>query len=83
VPAIATAVGGVPELIDDKVTGLLFPVGAVDEMAAAAVELLLDEDKLRAMGTAARQTAQQRYCSTKIIPLYEGYYERVLDRVGV
>ena len=38
VPSIATRVGGVPELIEDGVTGLLYPVGAVAEMAAGAVE---------------------------------------------
>ena len=35
VPAIATRVGGVPELIDDGVTGLLYAVGDVDGMAQA------------------------------------------------
>jgi L-malate glycosyltransferase len=79
VPAIATAVGGVSELIDDGVTGRLFPVGAVEEMALAATELLLDPEKLNAMGLAARQTAQERFCSTRIIPQYESYYERVLS----
>ena len=38
VPTIATRVGGVPELIDDGVTGLLFPVGDVEAMAAGALE---------------------------------------------
>ena len=38
VPSIATRVGGVPELIDDGVTGLLFPVGDVDAMAAGGPE---------------------------------------------
>ena len=33
VPSIATRVGGVPELIDHDETGLLYPVGAVDDMA--------------------------------------------------
>lgn len=80
VPTIATKVGGVPELIEDGVDGRLFPVGAVDEMAAAVVELLEDPEKLDAMATAARQTAQKRFCSSKIIPLYEQYYERVLER---
>ncbi len=42
VPAIATRVGGVPELIEDGVTGLLFPVGDVDAMAAGAITLLKD-----------------------------------------
>ncbi|HEY0794384.1 MAG TPA: N-acetyl-alpha-D-glucosaminyl L-malate synthase BshA [Acidisarcina sp.] len=82
VPCIATAVGGVPELIEDSVNGRLFPVGAVGPMADAAIELLLNPEKLIAMGRAARKTAQQRYCSTQIIPLYERYYERVLARVG-
>src|ERR1019366_1448465 len=36
VPSIATRVGGVPELIDDGVTGLLYPVGNVEDMAAGA-----------------------------------------------
>ena len=39
VPAIATRVGGVPELIDDGVTGLLFAVGDVEGMAAGALGL--------------------------------------------
>ncbi len=80
VPAIATAVGGVPELIEDGVNGRLFAVGDVDAMAKASIELLSDPAKYSAMATAARQTAQKRYCASKIIPLYEAYYQRVLNR---
>ncbi|AXC10563.1 Glycosyl transferase, group 1 family protein [Acidisarcina polymorpha] len=80
VPTIATNVGGVPELIDDGVTGRLFPVGATDAMAQAAIELLTDEEKLQAMANAGRASAQARYCSSQIIPLYERYYERVLNK---
>jgi N-acetyl-alpha-D-glucosaminyl L-malate synthase BshA len=80
VPAIATAVGGVPELIDDGVNGRLFAVGDVDGMAQAAIDLLTDDAKYTAMANAARQTAQKRYCASKIIPRYEAYYERVLSR---
>lgn len=82
VPTIATNVGGVPELIEDGVDGRLFPVGDVEAMADAAAELLLDPEKLESMATAARKTAQQRFCASKIIPLYEKYYERVLERAG-
>ena len=78
VPAIATAVGGVPELIDHGVNGCLFPVGDVDAMGDCAIRLLTDERRLDAMGEAARKTAQDRFCSTRIIPLYEQYYEQVL-----
>ncbi|HMD22087.1 MAG TPA: N-acetyl-alpha-D-glucosaminyl L-malate synthase BshA [Alloacidobacterium sp.] len=82
VPTIATNVGGVPELIEDGVDGRLFPVGDVEAMAEAAAELLLNPEKLESMATAARKTAQQRFCASKIIPVYEKYYERVLERAG-
>jgi N-acetyl-alpha-D-glucosaminyl L-malate synthase BshA len=77
-PAIATRVGGVPELIDDQVNGLLFPVGAVDEMAEAAVALLKDPERHLAMRMAARKTAQDRFCSTRILPRYVEFYESLL-----
>ncbi len=80
VPAIATAVGGVPELIEDGVNGRLFTVGDVEGMAHASIDLLSDSAKYASMATAARQTAQQRYCASKIIPQYVAYYERVLKR---
>ena len=86
VPSIATRVGGVPELIDDgpegpeAVNGLLFPVGDIEAMANAAIALLGDDARLHAMATAARKTASDRFCSSRIIPLYEAYYERVLAR---
>lgn len=79
VPAIATAVGGVPELIEDGINGRLFPVGDVDGMARAAIELLSDGEDYEAMASAARHTAQQRYCASHIIPRYVDYYKRVLE----
>jgi N-acetyl-alpha-D-glucosaminyl L-malate synthase BshA len=80
VPSIATRVGGVPELIDDGVTGLLYPVGAVDEMAAGAVSLLRDRDRLDAMRDAGRKTAQKRFCSSLVVPQYVRYYQQVLNQ---
>jgi len=80
VPPIATRVGGVPELITDGKNGLLFEIGDVDGMAAAAVALLRDEPRLQAMILAARRTAQDRFCASRIIPQYEAYYERVVER---
>ncbi len=79
VPTIATRVGGVPELIEDGVNGRLFPVGDIEAMAGAAVELLSDPDHYSAIADAARRTAQSRYCASKIVPLYERFYERVLS----
>jgi L-malate glycosyltransferase len=80
VPTIATNVGGVPELIDDGRNGLLFGVGDVDSMAEAAIALLRDEPRLRRMSEAGRKTAQDHFCASRVIPLYEEYYDRVVSR---
>ena len=78
VPSIATRVGGVPELIDDGVTGLLYEVGDIDGMALGALSLLKDRERLNAMREAGRKTAQNRFCSTLVVPHYVRYYEQVL-----
>jgi N-acetyl-alpha-D-glucosaminyl L-malate synthase BshA len=83
VPTIATDVGGVPELIDNGRNGLLFGVGDVDSMAAAAIALLRDETRLRQMSAAGRKTAQDHFCASRVIPLYEEYYDRVVSRTRV
>jgi N-acetyl-alpha-D-glucosaminyl L-malate synthase BshA len=77
---IATRTGGVPEVIEDGVSGYLADVGDVDTMARHAIELLTDESRLRAMGKAAREMARSRFCASKIVPQYEDFYRRVLDR---
>ena len=79
VPAIATRVGGVPELIEDGVTGLLYTVGKVEEMATGAIGLLRDRNRLEAMRDAARKDAQKRFCATLVVPKYVKYYESVLE----
>ncbi|WP_263357988.1 N-acetyl-alpha-D-glucosaminyl L-malate synthase BshA [Acidicapsa ligni] len=78
-PAIATRVGGVPELIDDGVNGLLFPVGDVEAMAEASIALLNDSERHQTMRNAARKTAQDRFCSTRILPRYVAFYESLLN----
>jgi N-acetyl-alpha-D-glucosaminyl L-malate synthase BshA len=80
VPTIATRVGGVPELIDDGITGLLFKVGDVDSMARGAMELLRDRERLNEMREAGRRTAQKRFCSTLVLPQYVEFYESLLGR---
>ena len=71
--------GGVPELIDDGVTGLLYPVGEVEEMAEGALGLLKDKGRLEAMREAGRKTAQKRFCASLVVPQYVRYYEAVLN----
>ena len=78
VPSIATRVGGVPELIDDGATGLLYPVGDVEAMAQGALGLLKDKARMEAMRDGGRKTAQSRFCASLVVPQYVRYYESVL-----
>ncbi len=80
VPSIATRVGGVPELIDDGATGLLYSVGDIAGMSSGALSLLQDRERLDAMRDAGRRTAQKRFCSSLVVPHYVRYYEQVLGK---
>ena len=80
VPAVATRVGGVPELIKDSVDGFLESVGDVAAQAERVVSLLTDDALHSRMAAAARETALTRFCTERIIPQYEKYYEEILSR---
>jgi N-acetyl-alpha-D-glucosaminyl L-malate synthase BshA len=77
---IATRGGGVPELIEHGVSGYLADVGDVDTMAGYAIELLSDESRLQTMAKASRAMAQSKFCASKIVPQYEEFYRRTLER---
>src|ERR1700688_739989 len=77
---VATRVGGVPEVIEHEKSGFLADVGDVETMARYAIEILKDETRLRAMGKQCRAAAKARFCTTKIIPHYEQFYRRVMER---
>jgi L-malate glycosyltransferase len=79
---IATRVGGIPELIEHGKSGYLADVGDVDTMARYAIELLNDENALHQMAKASRAVAQSRFCASRIIPQYEAFYRRVLERAS-
>jgi glycosyltransferase involved in cell wall biosynthesis len=77
---IATRSGGVPEVIEHGVTGYMADVGDVETMARYAIDLLSDESALRAMGKRARAMCREKFCTSRIIPLYEEFYRRVLEK---
>jgi len=79
---VATRVGGLPEVVEDGVSGFLAAVGDVETMAQRAIGILEDEAKLRDMGKRARRSAQARFCASKIIPQYEQFYRAVLERTS-
>ncbi|HUK24010.1 MAG TPA: N-acetyl-alpha-D-glucosaminyl L-malate synthase BshA [Terriglobales bacterium] len=77
---IATRAGGIPEVVEHGKTGFLADVGDVDTMARYALDLLGNETRLREMGKVCRAAARSRFCASKIIPEYENFYRRVLER---
>lgn len=81
VPCVCSRVGGLPEVVRDGVDGYLVAPHDVEGMAERAVEILSSPDRREAMGRAGRERALNRFCSDKIIPLYEQLYRRVLDGV--
>jgi N-acetyl-alpha-D-glucosaminyl L-malate synthase BshA len=76
-PVIASRAGGLPEVIDDGVNGILEPVGSVEAMGRRAVELLRDPTRHAAMRAAAIAKAQQ-FSADRVVPMYEAYYREVL-----
>jgi N-acetyl-alpha-D-glucosaminyl L-malate synthase BshA len=79
---VATRVGGVPELITDGEDGYLEPVGDISAQAARVVQLLTDDGLHYRMRKAGRWNASERFCSDKIIPQYEKYYQDVVNAGG-
>jgi N-acetyl-alpha-D-glucosaminyl L-malate synthase BshA len=79
VPVIATRSGGLPEVVTEGETGFLLPVGDVEGMAAAGIEILRDDERRARMGKRAREVVVEKFDEEKIVPLYRSMYERVLS----
>ena len=79
VPVVASRVGGIPEVVTEGADGFLVEPRNVAKMAERSLHILADESKRREMGKQARKNARSRFCSTKIIPMYESYYQKVLS----
>jgi N-acetyl-alpha-D-glucosaminyl L-malate synthase BshA len=76
VPVVGTRAGGLPEVVEDGVTGCLGEIGDVEGLARGALELLTDEDRWRAASTAARARAAVFDIRT-VVPRYEALYAAV------
>ncbi len=77
-PVVASRVGGIPELVDDGVTGLLVPPGDANALADAIIALLGDAARRERMGRRGREKAVAEYSVEKIMARTLAFYERVL-----
>jgi N-acetyl-alpha-D-glucosaminyl L-malate synthase BshA len=79
VPVIGTRAGGLPEVVEDGISGYLRPVGDVDGMAEAGLALLKDESLWKAFSSAARRRAVEAFPRDRIVQQYRQLYEKTLD----
>jgi glycosyltransferase involved in cell wall biosynthesis len=77
---VATAVGGVPDLIDDGVHGLLVPPGDSRALAVAIGSLLADPQRARTLGENARARRRSEFDIDTLVRRIEDLYEELLEQ---
>jgi L-malate glycosyltransferase len=78
-PSVATAVGGIPEVVESGRNGVLVPPGDADAIARAIEGLLADPARRTALGHAAQERAKNKFSADVIVPKYEALYRRVCE----
>jgi L-malate glycosyltransferase len=76
-PIVATAVGGNIELVDEK-NGILIPPNDVDSLENALLELIMDAEKRKNMGTSSFIKVRQKYSWQKSMNELENYYRSLI-----
>jgi len=80
VPVIATAVGGVPEVLGYGKYGILVPPGNAEALAKAIVELAKDEKKRAELSEQGRKIAVERFDIRNTVKEYEKLYISLLEK---
>lgn len=83
-PVIASRLPSLEDIVVDRTTGILVEPGDAEQLAAALVEVLANQEWSRELGTAAKARALTRYASNVQMPVIEAVYEQVVskDRVS-
>ncbi len=78
VPVVASRIGGIPEVVEDGVTGFLCPATDTEAMAGAALKLLENPELHRRFARAARERAMTVFGEEVVTPRYLSAYEDAL-----
>jgi N-acetyl-alpha-D-glucosaminyl L-malate synthase BshA len=76
-PSIAPRVGGIPEVVEDQISGLLVPFGDVGRHVHAVESLIQNPALRKQLGQAAQKRARELFSAETIVPRYEALYHRV------
>ncbi|MEJ2193538.1 MAG: N-acetyl-alpha-D-glucosaminyl L-malate synthase BshA [Ignavibacteriaceae bacterium] len=79
-PVVSSSVGGLPELVKHNETGFIAEIGDIDRMAKYVIDLLTNERKYERFSQNARKRAVEEFDIAKIVPLYESFYNKVLNK---
>ncbi len=79
VPVVASRVGGLPEVVEDGVSGLLCDPENIDGMAKGAVSLLSDPVMHKRFARAGLERVRRHFCAGRVVPQYEAYYQEVIQ----
>ena len=79
-PLLGTDVGGIPEIIDNGVTGYLVPAKDPAALAKAIIAMLSDKERLARMGQKARMKAEKEFSWDVVAMKNEKVYESVLSQ---
>jgi len=80
-PVVGSKVGGIPEIIEDGITGILVPPADVEALASAIADLIECPEKRREFGIAGRVRVEKKFTVEKMIKNYEKVYEKMFERV--
>ena len=78
VPVVGSDSGGLPEVVTNGVTGLLYPVGDVDSMAAGVLSIITHPSRQADMGAAGAEDARKRFALDTVVSQYEELYRSAL-----
>jgi glycosyltransferase involved in cell wall biosynthesis len=82
-PVVASRVGGIPDLIDEGINGLMVRPGDVKELADALQKLLSDKGLARKMGREGRKRIQAQFSADIMVRSIEKLYRELLARKGI